>query len=142
MLLTITASPGVRALNITADDKLLAVHFYRKETYMALVAKGREEPINDEELKKAAMLMGKLMDKLARELDSRYYTFTGPLEMHGEVIVYKPYVTPTSTALIELRGKTARVSAGDYRRKFRASVDLTAILRRYVEILKYNLKYK
>jgi hypothetical protein len=50
-------------------------------------------------------------------------------------VVYRPYVSPTSTAEVVLSGKTARVASGEFRRRFSTSLDVGAVLRRYLELL-------
>jgi hypothetical protein len=112
--LSVTASPGVRAITLTLHDKILAVHLYANTAYMAVVGRGVECLINDEELKNAARLLSRLMDRLGAAVKSRYYTYTGPIEVVGNEVRYRPYVTPTSTAEIVLRGGTARVAAGTW----------------------------
>jgi hypothetical protein len=135
VLLSVTASPGVRALTLTFNDRILAVHLYAKTAYMAAVARGMERVINDEELKHAAWLLTRLMDRLGAAVRSRYYTYTGPVEVLDNAVRYRPYVSPTSTAEVVLSGGTARVVAGDYRRKFRTGVDVAGVLRRYLDYL-------
>jgi hypothetical protein len=44
-------------------------------------------------------------------------------------------VSPTSTAEVVLSGGTARIVAGDYRRKFRTRIDVAGVLRRYLDNL-------
>jgi hypothetical protein len=135
VLLSITASPGVRSITITSGDRALALHMYANCTYGAVVSRGRECLIGGEDLKKAAWLLTRLMDKVGKLLKSRYYTYTGPLEVVGDRVVYKPYVSPTSIAEIVLSEKTARVSSGEFRRKFKTSLDVGAVLRKYLELL-------
>lgn len=134
-LLSVTASPGVRAITLTLHDKILAVHLYANTAYMAVVGRGVECLINDEELKNAARLLSRLMDRLGAAVKSRYYTYSGPVEVVGDGVRYRPYVTPTSTAEIVLSGGTARVVAGDYRKKFRTRHDVAGVLKRYIEYL-------
>ncbi len=135
MLLSVTASPGVRALTLTFNDRILAVHLYAKTAYMAAVARGVECIIDDEELKHAAWLLTRLMDRLGAAVRSRYYTYTGPLETLDRAVRYRPYVSPTSTAEVVLSGGTARVIAGDYRKKFRTKIDVAGVLKRYLKYL-------
>jgi hypothetical protein len=135
-LLSVTASPGVRAITLTLHDKILTVYLYANTAYMAVVGRGVECLINDEELKNAARLLSRLMDRLGAAVKSRYYTYTGPIEVAGDEVRYRPYVSPTSTAEIVLRGGTARVVAGDYKRKFRTRLDVAGVLKRYIEYLK------
>jgi len=135
VLLSVTASPGVRALTLTFNDRILAVHLYAKTAYMAAVARGVECIINDEELKHAAWLLTRLMDRLGAAVRSRYYTYTGPVEALDHAVRYRPYVSPTSTAEVVLSGGTARVMAGDYRKKFRTKIDVAGVLKRYLKYL-------
>lgn len=135
MLLSVTASPGVRALTLTFNDRILAVHLYAKTAYMAAVARGVECTINDGELKHAAWLLTRLMDRLGAAVRSRYYTYTGPLEALDHAVRYRPYVSPTSTAEVVLSGGTARVIAGDYRKKYRTKIDVAGVLKRYLKYL-------
>lgn len=102
---------------------------------MAVVGRGVECLINDEELKNAARLLSRLMDRLGAAVKSRYYTYTGPIELVGDGVRHRPYVTPTSTAEIVLSGGAARVVAGDYRKKFRTRLDVAGVLKRYIEYL-------
>jgi|GEM_PF-770408 len=135
VLLSVTASPGVRAVNLTFNDRILAVHLYAKTAYMAAVARGVECAINDKELKHVAWLLTRLMDRLGAAVRSRYYTYTGPVEVSNDAVRYRPYISPTSTAEVVLSGGTAKVVAGDYRKRFRTSVDVAGMLRRYLEYL-------
>lgn len=102
---------------------------------MAVVGRGVECLINDEELKNTARLLSRLMDRLGAVIKSRYYTYTGPVEVVGDEVRYRPYVTPTSTAEIVISGGTARVVAGEYRKKFRTRLDVAGVLTRYLEYL-------
>jgi hypothetical protein len=135
VLLSITASPGVRSITITSGDRVLALHMYARSTYGAVVARGRECLVGGEDLRRAAWLLTRLMDRVGELLKSRYYTYTGPLEVVGDRVVYRPYVSPTSTAEVVLSGKTARVASGEFRRRFSTSLDVGAVLRRYLELL-------
>lgn len=135
MYLSITASPGVRGFTITAGDRILAVHLYAKSAYMAVVGRGWERVVDDEQLKKAAWLLSRLMDRVGRETKSRYYTYTGPLEVRINGLWYKPYISPTSTAEVVIRGRAARVSAGDWKKKFAAGLDVEAVLKKWVKVL-------
>ncbi|AAL64996.1 hypothetical protein PAE3550 [Pyrobaculum aerophilum str. IM2] len=134
-LLSITSSPGVRAITITAGDRILASHLYAKSSYAAVVTRERECVITSEELKKATWLLSRLMDRVGSAVKSRYYTYTGPLEISTEGVIFKPYVTPTSTAEIIFTGKFARVKAGDFKKKYRTSIEIGEVLRRHVQLL-------
>ncbi|MEZ0318383.1 MAG: hypothetical protein ABWK05_00090 [Pyrobaculum sp.] len=135
MYLSVTASPGVRGFTITAVDKILAVHLYAKSSYMALVARGSEYLIYDDQLKKTAWLLSRLMDRIGKETKSRYYTYTGPLEVRTSGLWYKPYISPTSTAEVVIRGRWAKVSAGDWKKKFAAGLDVEAVLKEWIRKL-------
>ncbi len=136
MYLSITASPGVRGISITARDRILAVHLYGGVVFSAAVARGSVCPISDEDLKKTAWLLSKLMDKVGELAKSRYYTFTGPLEFLEDVVKFRPYINPTATVEIELRGRVAVAYIGDVKKKFRTRVDISNVLKKYVEFLK------
>ncbi|WP_148682344.1 hypothetical protein [Pyrobaculum neutrophilum] len=135
ILLSITASPGVRAVTVTLGDRALAVHLYAKTAYIAAVARGVECRFEDGDLKRAAWLLAKLMDRVGRALKSRYYTYTGPLEVVEEAVRYRPYVSPTSTVEITLSGGRAAVVGGEFRRRFRTDVDVGGVLKKYIELL-------
>ncbi|ABL88106.1 conserved hypothetical protein [Pyrobaculum islandicum DSM 4184] len=135
LLLSITASPGVKALTITAGDKALAVHMYAKSSYVAVVTRNTECKIDDETLRKVAWLLVKLMDRVGKAVKSRYYTYTGPLEIKGDVIKYTPYISPTSTAEIVMSGGRAIVIVGEFRKKYRTGVEVAEILKKYIEYL-------
>lgn len=136
MYLTVTASPGVRGITVTLGDRLLVVHLYGGVVFMAGVSRGSVCVFNDEELKKAAWLLTRLMDKVGELAKSRYYTFTGPVEFAGGVVKYRPYVTPTSTAEIILSGGVAKAKVGDVKKKFKTGVDVSRVLERYVDYAK------
>jgi len=134
--LSITASPGVRGITITRGDRILVVHLYAKSVYMAVVSRGCERVLADEELKRAAWLLTRLMDRVGRLVKSRYYTYTGPLEVREGEVVFRPYVAPTSAVEVVLRGGKAAVFAGEWRRRFRTGVDVAAALKRGLELLR------
>lgn len=135
VLLSITASPGVRSITITWGDRILALHMYARSTYGAVVARGRECLVAGEDLRRAAWLLTRLMDRVSELLKSRYYTYTGPLEVAEDRVVYRPYVSPTSTAEIVLSGRLAMAVSGEFRRRFSTSLEVGAVLRRYLEVL-------
>lgn len=136
MLLSITVSPGVKALALSCRGSAALVQMYGEAVYAAVVSRWREVPLEDREALAAAKALVRLMDAVGRAAGSRYYTFTGPLEL-GERVVYRPYVAPTSTATVEIRGRRVRVEVSDVgvRRKGRAKVELQAALARLAKAL-------
>ncbi|MFN3804055.1 MAG: hypothetical protein ACK4SY_03270 [Pyrobaculum sp.] len=134
MLLTVTTSPGVRGVAITTSDRMLAIHLYAGGFYAAVVSRGRECLLEGGEYRKAAWLMTRLMDRVGKLAKSRYYTYTGPLGL-GEVLRYRPYVTPTSTVEIVIDRNMAVVRGEDFRKRYRASLDLVHIFKRGVELM-------
>lgn len=136
MLLSITVSPGVKSLALSCGGAAAFIQLYGEAVYAALVSRGREAPLDDREAVAAARALVRLMDMVGRASGSRYYTFTGPLEI-GDHVVFRPYVAPTSTARVEIRGRKARfeVSEAGVRRRGRAKVDLQSALTRLAKAL-------
>lgn len=132
VLLSVTASPGVRGISITAEGKILVSHLYAKSAYAAVLTRGVECLVDGEDLKKATWLLTRLMDRVGALVKSRYYTYTGILEVANDAVIYKPYVSPTSTVEVVLSGKSARVKAGDLRKRYSTSIDVGAVLKKYL----------
>ncbi|MFN7106542.1 MAG: hypothetical protein ACK4M3_08205 [Pyrobaculum sp.] len=134
MLLTITTSPGVRGIAVTTSDRILAIHLYAGGFYGAVVSRGRECLLEGVEYRKAAWLITRLMDRVGELAKSRYYTYTGPLEL-GEVLRYRPYVTPTSTVEIVIERNKAVVYGGDFKKRYRTGLDLVYVFKKGVELM-------
>ncbi len=134
MWLTVTSSPGVRGISITSRDRILVVHLYAGSVYVAAVAQNRECLADSREFEKAAWLLTRLMDRVGKLAKSRYYTYTGVLEL-GDVLRYRPYVTPTSMVEIAIDRNIAVVEGGGFRRRYRTAVDVASVLRSAVEFM-------
>jgi hypothetical protein len=135
VLLSVTSSPGVKAIALVLQDRALLVHLYSNGAYMAVVSRGLECRIDDKRLKRATWLLARLMERLAKRLKSRYYTFTGELSVEGDHAVYRPYILPSLTVDVILRGNTAVVQAGDFRARYRTTLDLAGVLVEYARLL-------
>lgn len=138
VLLSVVSSPFVKSVSIFAGDKAFLTQYYKetKSVYSAVVAKGRETRIDDEELLRASRILVRLMAMVGKAVKSRYYSFTGTLVL-GDELVFRPYVSPTSTARVRIRGHNILVDAGEaLRKKIKTKTDIEAAVRRILELLR------
>ncbi len=131
-LLSIVVSPFVKSISIIGKSAafLLQYHHETKSSYSALVGKGLEERVINEDVVRAGRILARLMSLIGRATKSRYYSFTGQIQLEERRIVYRPYISPTTTARIYIEGNKIIVDAGDaFRKKIRTRVDVEKTLR-------------
>ncbi|MFB6490591.1 MAG: hypothetical protein TU35_004990 [Thermoproteus sp. AZ2] len=131
-LLSIVTSPYVKSITLIKGGKAFLLQYYpgSRDIYAAVVAKGREERIDDEGVVKAARALTKLMRFIGKAVKSRYYSFTGTIKAEGEALVFKPYISPISTALVAIRGNRIVVEVPNVlKKRLEARVDVAAAIR-------------
>lgn len=131
-LLSVVVSPFVKSISIIGKGSafLLQYHHETRSFYSAFVGKGREERLVDEDVVRAGRILAKLMSLIGKATRSRYYSFTGQVQVEERRIVYRPYVSPTTTARIYIEGNKIAADVGDvFRKKIRTRVDVEKALR-------------
>lgn len=131
-LLSIVTSPYVKSITLIKGGRAFLLQYYpnSRDIYTAVVAKGKEEIIDDEGVIKAARALTKLMRFVGKAVKSRYYSFTGTIKAEGDALLFKPYISPTSTAIIAIRGNRIIVEVpGVLKKKLEARVDVAAAIR-------------
>ncbi|WP_237698245.1 hypothetical protein [Thermoproteus uzoniensis] len=131
-MLSVVVSPYVRSISLIGDRAafLMQYHLETKSLYSAVVGKESEEKIDDEEVARAGRVLARLMSLIAKATKSRYYSYTGPLQVEERRLVFRPYISPTSTARIYIEGNRIVADAGDvFKKKIRTKTDVEKALR-------------
>lgn len=131
-LLSIVVSPFVKSISVIgrASAFLLQYHHETRSLYAAFVGRGREEKVDDEDVVRAGRVLARLMSLIGKATKSRYYSYTGLVQSEERRVVYRPYISPTTTARIYIEGNRITADAGDaFRKKIRTKVDVEKVLR-------------
>jgi hypothetical protein len=131
-LLSVVVSPYVVSISLIGDEAAFLMQYHRetKSVYSAVVGRGREERIDDEDVARSGRILARLMSLIAKATKSRYYSYTGPLQVEERRLVFRPYISPTSTARIYIEGPRIVADAGDaFRKRIRAKTDVENALR-------------
>lgn len=138
-LLSVVVSPFVKSLFLVDGDAAYLLQYYgeSKTLYSAIVARGSEERIGDEEVLRVGRVLTRLMALIGKATRSRYYSYTGPLQVEERRLVYRPYISPTTTARIYIEGNRIVADAGDvFKKKIRTHVDVEKTLRGILDKLR------
>jgi len=104
-----------------------------------LISRNTTRELKDDLLIPTFKILIKFMEKISKEINSRYYTFMGFLE-YSNGFIYNPYVSPTSRILIKIKGDILRASLPEigYKKKVRTKINIEEALLRLDDVARLS----